>query len=99
MAKYKLIRDKQIFQIDEALLEVCDTRAEIISFSIKEIMNMLLELQQSDCRDIDLFADIFEILYNLAEESYIEINDIDELVDFKLEELGSFSKYLKRLAE
>lgn len=99
MAKYKLIRDKKVFQIDESLLEVCDTRAEVISFSIKELMNMLLDLQQGDCRDLEMFADIFEILYNLAEISFIEIDEIDDMVDFKSEQLGTFSKYLQRIDE
>jgi hypothetical protein len=35
MPKYKLIRDKEIFDIPEEQIEVCENRNEIVEFGIK----------------------------------------------------------------
>ena len=97
--KYKLIRDKKIINYDESRIEVCDDRQEIVNYSVKELLNLIIELQESDCRDIEIFADIFEIVSMLAEISYIELDGIDDLVDWKIEHEGEFSKYLLKIGD
>ena len=96
MSTYRLIRDKEIYSIPENLIEVCDNRFEIIQFGIKEIINLALELQETDFRDLDAIADIIELIYQLSEISFISSEQIDAHVLQKLNKLGGYSKYLKR---
>jgi hypothetical protein len=55
-----------------------------------------LELKSSDCRNLDLYADLIEILYLLGELSFISTEQIEDYTDDKLEIRGGYSKYLKR---
>jgi len=96
MPKYELIRDNQIYNIPEDNIEVCDTREEIIKFGTKQIINNILELQEYDYRDLDLYVDIFELLYYLAELSFIDSEQIEDYLEEKLEKEGGYSKYLRK---
>lgn len=97
MPKYKFIRDNEIYEIPESRIRVLETRKEMIDFSIRDIVAMLEQLRQGDCRDLDLYVDIFELLYLIADLSFIELELIDNYGDDKLEQLGGYSKYLMRL--
>lgn len=92
-----MIRDGKIFEHDESLIEVCDNRQEIVNFSTKELLNMALELLESDGRDLDVYADMIELIYSLAEMSLINCEQIDDLVASKLETYGGYSKYLLKI--
>ena len=96
MAEYRFIRDQEVYQIPEQRVRVLETRNEIIDFSIAEIKEKLEELRFSDCRDLDLYVDIFELLYNVAEHSLIELELIDSYGDQKLDDEGGYSKYLRK---
>jgi predicted house-cleaning noncanonical NTP pyrophosphatase (MazG superfamily) len=94
--KYSLIRDNLIKQYPDDLVEVCDNRFEILQFGLKECFNLLMELQETDGRDLDAYADIFEILYTIAEVSNITEEEIHDMIDYKLDQQGGYSIYLKR---
>lgn len=96
MTKYQFIRDNTIFDYPEDRLEVCDNRFEILQFGIKECMNLLMELQETDGRDLDAYADIFELLYTIAEISFITEDQIHDMINKKLDINGGYSRYLKR---
>lgn len=94
--KYKLIRDEQIRHIDESLIEICDSRDEILKFSCKEIINLVMELQESDGRDVEIYADILQIIELIAKNSFIQGDIIQYYKDLRTIELGNYSGYLKR---
>jgi hypothetical protein len=96
MPKFKIIRDKEIFNIPEELIEVCDTRPEIINYGCKELIKNILLLQESDFRDLDILADTIELLYTLGDISFLTTDMIDDMIEHRLETHGEFSKYLKR---
>lgn len=99
MAKYRFIRDGDVNQIPEQRVRVLENRPEIIDFSIMEIKLKLDELRNGDCRDLDQYVDIFELLYVVADHSLIELELIDDYGDRKLETNGGYSKYLMKLDE
>jgi hypothetical protein len=99
LGKYRFIRDEEIFEIPEQRIRVLETRNEIIDFSIAEIKLKLDELRNGDCRDLDQYVDIFELLYGIADHSLIELELIDDYGDDKLNKLGGYTKYLERKYE
>jgi hypothetical protein len=99
MPKYRFIRDSDVYQIPESRIRVLETRTEIIDFSIAELHLLLEQLRNGDCRDLDLYADIFEILFNVADHSLIELELIDNYGNEKLDKYGAYTKYLMRLDE
>jgi hypothetical protein len=99
MPKYRFIRDSDVYQIPEQRVRVLENRPEIIDFSIAEIHLLLEQLRNGDCRDLDLYVDIFELFFNVADHSLIELELIDTYGDEKLEKLGGYTKYLMRLDE
>lgn len=95
--KYKLIRDKRIFSLDESEIEICDTKEEICDYSIKELLNLISELKETNFEDIETYTDIMSILDNI-----IRVNNIDEdeiLLEMhrKIKKYGNFSKYLLKI--
>jgi len=97
MARYQLIRDKKIFELNENLIEVCDNKDEIMDFSIKEIINLLSELKESDYKDTDVYVDILAILKSISKLNSIDIKELSELWDKKDKQYGEFSKYLLKI--
>jgi len=95
--RYQLIRDKRIFELDESKLEICDSAEEISNFSIKELINLLSELQETDCKDVDIYVDILSILDNLAGNNNINPVELKALFDKKEKKHGAFSKYLLKI--
>lgn len=96
MPKYRFIRDQEIYEIPEQKIRVLESRQEVIDFSIREVVTKLEELRRGDCRDLDQYVDIFELLYGIADLSFIELELIDNYGDDKLNKLGGYSKYLMR---
>ena len=99
MAKYRFIRDGDVSQIPEQRVRVLENRPEIIDFSIAEIKLKLEELRNGDCRDLDLYVDIFELLFGIADHSLIELELIDNYGNQKLETGGGYTKYLMKMSE
>ena len=95
--RYCLIRDKKIFELNESEIEVCDSTEEINNFSIKEIMNLLNELKESDFTDPDIYVDIFAILKNMKELNQIYELNFKKLSDLKDITHGEFSRYLLKI--
>jgi hypothetical protein len=97
MAKYRFIRDNEVYQVPEQRVRVLEERGEIVQHSINEVRNLLNELHDGDCRDLDKYVDIFELLYSIADHSLIELELIDSYGDEKLDRKGGFTKYLMRM--
>jgi len=95
--RYQLIRDKKILELNESLIEVCDNDDEIINFSLKELMNLLVELKDSDYKDPDIYVDIYAVIKNIHETRSIPLEDIENLYHEKLQEFGTFSRYLLKI--
>lgn len=93
---YEIIREKEINSIDPELIEKCDSREEIVKFSIKKIINSVLELEDGDCRDLELYADIFELLYHISSISNITQEQIEKFSINKLEKYGGYSDLLRK---
>lgn len=95
--RYQLIRDKQLKNFNEDDLEVCDTKEEIDNFSVKEIMNLLNELKESDYQDRDVFIDIYALLKNLLLNNKIDYYKLNMDGLKKIKTKGSFTKYLLKI--
>ncbi len=95
--RYSLIRDKKIFELSDHEIEICDTQEEINNFSVKEIMNLLNELQEYDFKDAETYVDIYAILENLTEQNSIPNSEIEILYKLKLKGQGGYSKYLLKI--
>ncbi len=98
-ARYKLIRDELIYEYPEQRLEVCENRHEIIDFGVKEIINLAIELKSEDFRDLDIITDMIELIYYLAQISFINEGEIQEHLEKRFDDLGAFSKYLLKTTE
>ncbi len=86
-----------ILKLDREVIEICDNKKEIINFSIKEIMNLLNEIQEDDYPELDIFVDIITILKNIANINFIEPEEIENRYLEKLETEGNFSRYLLKI--
>lgn len=92
MAKYKIIRDNLINVIDPDLIERCDDRNEIVDFLKEKLYEEIEELIDCDFRDPDEFGDILEVLYALADFSFISKESIELARLEKKQKRGAFTK-------
>ena len=95
--RYQLIRNKKIFELPDSDIEICDTRDEINNFSVKEIMNLLVELKDTNYKNAGIYVDIYTVLKNLTEENNIPDHEIEVLYKQKLKDEGMFGKYLLKI--
>ena len=91
------VRDNDVICFPEEVIDVCDNREEIIYYSFKELYHQLKVLKDSDCRDLDAYADIIELLFNIGSISFISTEQIDEYVNDKFEKHGGYTKYIRRI--
>ena len=97
--RYKLIRDELIYEYPEERLEICDNLHEIVDFGIKELINLLLNLKSEKFKDLDVIADIIELMFYISEINYITEEQIYEKLNERFEDLGPYSKYLLKIEE
>ena len=95
--RYQLIRDKRIFDLQDHEIEICDDTDEINNFSVKEIMNLLNELKESEFADTHVYVDIYAILKNMTRNNEISDDEVEIIYQNKLKTKGEFSKYLIKI--
>jgi len=70
----KLIRDKYVNNIDdERLTRVSPTSTEYRDFLIDKLFEEIRELEESDFKDVNEYADVYEVFQTL-----LKINNITE---------------------
>lgn len=95
--EYSLVRDNLIYERDESLFEVCDNREEVVKFAIKKLYDLVFSLADGDCRDLDVYADMMELIFHIGEISNIHPELIEQYTIEKLNKEGGFSKFLIRI--
>lgn len=95
--KYRLIRDKVIFELDDSEIEICDSKNEINDFSFQEIISLLKELKEVDYKDLSIYVEIYGILDNLIRTNEINFDDLEKKYNNKEKIHGLYTKYLLKI--
>jgi len=92
---FKLIRDKYDEVIDPKLLfKIPKGDLDVIRYVDRKIDEELLELRESDFKDINEYADVVEVLMKMAKENGISEAEVNLAREAKNEKRGRFSNNL-----
>lgn len=90
----KLIRDRYINEIDKKDLDITGTEVERRELLIEKLDEEINELADSGFKDIEEYADVFEVLHSLAKIHGIGIPYINSLQIEKRYKKGGFDNGL-----
>lgn len=91
----KLIRDNYEGIIDErSLFKIPKQDSSVIPFIEKKIHEELLELKDSDWKDVNEYADIIEVILKMAYEHGVAEDEIETARIEKLRKRGAFKENL-----
>ena len=88
-ARIKLIRDSIPGMPDDKWIEI--PKSEVPMYLKAKLNEEIKELKDSDYKDLDEFADVFEVLYSLARLQRFRPKDIEIARTIKVKERGGFS--------
>ena len=86
----KIIRDKYVDIIDKADLCTCDNENERLLRLFLKVSEEMAELNDSDFKDVDEYADVLEVLFEMAKMNDISPEQINDARLEKRERLGGF---------
>ena len=93
----KIIRDHYIDIIDRDKLEIDDCPEKMMFYLLQKFQEEKHELVESNCKEVEEYADLIQVVLDLARLNDISIKDIEQTRHEKEIRLGGFKMgiYLK----